>query len=95
MALPVRVLVVLQILLCTAIATSPLIVALALKPDLSTRAVIDVLAERVFPGLVVSIGMIGFALLGWARFGPTTVICVMLFFCPTLAALYFAALGFR
>ncbi|WP_374146717.1 hypothetical protein [Sphingomonas sp. 28-63-12] len=95
MALPVRLLVLLQLLLCATIAFSPLIVALAVKPDLSTATIIDVLAERVSTALVVSIGLIGVGLLGWARYGPTTFICVMIFFCPTFAALYLAALGFR
>ncbi len=95
MALPVRLLVLVQLLLCGLIAFSPLIVAVALKPDLAVPIMIDVLAERVFTGLAVSIGLIGFSLLAWARYGPTTAVCVALFFCPPLAAIYFAALGFQ
>lgn len=95
MALPVRLLVLLELILCTIIALSPLIVAIAVKPDLSGPAMIDVLVERVGPGLVASVGMIGVGLLGWARFGPTTLVCVTLFFCPVLAALFCAAWGFQ
>ena len=95
MAVPVRLLVGVQLILCIAIAFSPLIVALAVKPDLGATTMVDILVDRVSAGLVASVGLIGLALLGWARFGGTTAMCVLLFFCPTLAALFFAAWGFQ
>ena len=95
MALPVRLLVAIELVLCGLIALSPLIVGIAVKPDLSAAAMIDILVERVALGLVASIGLIGFGLIAWARFGPTVPVCIALFFCPVLAALFFAAWGFR
>lgn len=95
MALPVRLLLGIEVALCLLIAFSPLIVAYALKPDLSPDTAITVLAERVLASLIASIGLIGIALLGWARYGATTPVVVLLFFCPPLAALFLAAWGFR
>lgn len=95
MSVPVRLLVGLDLALCIVIALSPLIVAIALKPDLERHAMIDILVERAGPGVIASVGLIGVGLLGWARYGPTTFVCVMLFFCPVLAALFFAAWGFQ
>lgn len=95
MALPVRLLLGIELALCLLIAFSPLIVAYALKPDLPAATAIVVLAERVLASLVASIGLIGIALLAWARYGATTPVVVLLFFCPPLVALFLAAWGFR
>ncbi|OYW23894.1 MAG: hypothetical protein B7Z43_01585 [Sphingomonas sp. 12-62-6] len=95
MSVPVRLLVALDLALSVLIALSPLIVAIAVKPDLTGQGMIDILVERAGPGVIASVGMIAMGLLAWARYGPTTIVCVALFFCPVLAALFFAAWGFQ
>ncbi len=95
MSVPVRLLVLIDLIICALIALSPLIVAIAVKPDLTAAAMIDIAVERGALGLIASIGMIGGGLIGWARFGPIAPVCVLLFFCPVLAALFFAARGFQ
>ena len=95
MGVPVRLLVLIDIIMCALIALSPLIVAIAVKPDLTSAALIDIAVERAALGLIVSVGLIGVGLLSWARFGPIAPVCVLLFFCPVVAALFFAAWGFR
>lgn len=94
MGVPVRLLVLIDIIICALIALSPLIVAIAVKPDLTSVALVDIAVERVVLGLIASVGLIGVGLLGWARFGPIAPVCVLLFFCPVVAALFFAARGF-
>ncbi len=95
MGVPVRLLVLIDLMICALIALSPLIVAIAVKPDLTVAAMIDIAVERTVLGLIASVGLIGVGLIGWARFGPIAPVCVLLFFCPVLAALFFAAWGFR